>query len=100
MKNGKLNKAEQIMQNYRKSVKEIDSQYENIEENNNKYETSIKQLNEKIVYEKNFIEKLKDGKHEEDLGLIDRAKERLEKALAEKQDIEKNHAEEKTNNIE
>ena len=30
MKNGKLNKAEQIMQNYRKSVKEIDSQYENI----------------------------------------------------------------------
>ena len=100
MKNGKLNKAEQIMQNYRKSVKEIDSQYENIEENNNKYETSIKELNEKIVYEKNFIEKLKDGKHEEDLGLIDRAKERLEKALAEKQDIEKNHAEEKTNNIE
>ena len=100
MKNGKLNKAEQIMQNYRKSVKEIDSQYENIEENNNKYETSIKELNEKIAYEKNFIEKLKDGKHEEDLGLIDRAKERLEKALAEKQDIEKNHAEEKTNNIE
>ena len=43
---------------------------------------------------------MKDGKHEEDLGLIDRAKERLEKALAEKQDIEKNHAEEKTNNIE
>ena len=100
MKNGKLNKAEQIMQNYRKAVKEIDSQYENIEENNNKYETSIKELNEKIAYEKNFIEKLKDGKHEEDLGLIDRAKERLEKALAEKQDIEKNHAEEKTNNIE
>lgn len=100
MKNGKLNKAEQIMQNYRKSVKEIDSQYENIEENNNKYETSIKELNEKIAYEKKFIEKLKDGKHEEDLGLIDRAKERLEKALAEKQDIEKNHAEEKTNNIE
>ena len=51
MKNGKLNKAEQIMQNYRKSVKEIDSQYENIEENNNKYETSIKELNEKIAYE-------------------------------------------------
>ena len=46
MKNGKLNKAEQIMQNYRKSVKEIDSQYENIEENNNKciYVNDVKQI--------------------------------------------------------
>ena len=102
MKNGKLNKVEQIMEDYRNAIKTIDSQYKNIEENNNEYETSVKELDEKIAYEKNFIEKLKDGKHEEDLKLINRAKERLEKALTEKQDIEKNYAEEKkkTNNIE
>ena len=89
MEKVKLSKVEQIMQNYRKSIEKIDAQYNYTDNTDNKYELKIKDLDEKIAYEKNFIEKLKDGNQNEDLELINRAKERLEKALEEKQNLQK-----------
>lgn len=89
MEKVKLSKVEQIMQNYRKSIEKIDAQYNYTDNTDNKYELKIKDLDEKIAYEKNFIEKLKDENQNEDLELINRAKERLEKALEEKQNLQK-----------
>lgn len=75
-------KVEQIMKNYREGIKKIDSQYE-------VKGPSIKELNEKIEYEKSFIEKLERQGSKEDEELINRAKERLEKAKKEKEKKEK-----------
>lgn len=74
--------VEQIMKNYREGIKKIDSQYE-------VKGPSIKELNEKIEYEKSFIEKLEIQGSKEDEELINRAKERLEKAKKEKEKKEK-----------
>lgn len=85
------NKVEQIMENYRKGIKKIDKQYKVKEVK----EIDTKDLDEKIEYEKSFIEKLETQGRDENLEIINRAKDRLEIALKEKEEKEKAYEEEK-----
>ena len=97
----KNNKIEQIMEDYKKGIKEIDKKYEVKEVK----EVDTKELDEKIKYEKSFIEKLEAEGREVNLELINKAKERLEIAEAAKEKKEKAYEkaktrrEEKLNNV-
>lgn len=97
----KNNKVEQIMRDYRRGIKKIDDKYE--VKNVKKIDT--KEIDEKIEYEKSFIEKLETQGKDENTELIGRAKERLEKAEKEKQEIQNKYEEakikreEKLNNV-
>lgn len=85
-------KVEQIMQDYRNGIEKIDEQYE-IKEIK---EIDTKELDEKIEYEKSFIEKLKTQGREENGEIINRAKGRLEEALKEKKEKEEVYEKNKT----
>lgn len=95
------NKVEQIMEDYRKGIRKIDEQYEVKEVK----KISTKELDEKIEYEKTFIEKLETQGRDENVEIINRAKKRLEDALKEKEqkeeayENENNKREEKLNNV-
>ena len=95
------NKVEEIMKNYKKEMKKIDNKYEVKEVK----KPDFKEVDEKIEYEKSFIEKLEFEGKEVNAELIDRAKARLEVALKEKEEKEAayeknvNKREEKLSNI-
>ena len=88
----KNNKVEQIMRDYKREIRKIDDKYE--VKNVKKIDT--KEIDEKIEYEKSFIEKLETQGKDENTELIGRAKERLEKAEKEKQEIQDKYEEAKT----
>lgn len=85
------NKVEEIMENYKKELEEIDKKYE--VETLNKPDTT--EIEEKIKYEKEFIAKLEFEGKEINSEMIERAKQRLKEAIDKKLEIDMNYENEK-----
>lgn len=85
------NKVEEIMENYKKELEEIDKKYE--VKTLNKPDTT--EIEEKIKYEKEFIAKLEFEGKETNAEMIERAKQRLKEAIDKKLEIDMNYKNEK-----
>ena len=79
------NNVKEIMKEYKEGIEKIDNAYkvEKVEKND------FSEINKKIEYEKHFIGVLESEAKGENKALIERAKERLEKASKEKEEKEK-----------
>ena len=78
------NVMEELMENYRKELEEIDKKYDVAEPETK----DTKELNEKIEYQKNLIEKLKFESKDLNAEMISDAEEKMQKMIDEKQSIE------------
>ena len=78
------NVMEELMENYRKELEEIDKKYDVAEPETK----DTKELDEKIEYQKNLIEKLKFESKDLNAEMISDAEEKMQKMIDEKQSIE------------
>lgn len=87
------NNVEKIMKDYKKEVEKIDKKYE-VKEVKVPKKIDTKELDEKIKYEKEFIEKLKFESEDNNKDLIEKAKARLESFELDKKEIEEKNQKE------
>jgi hypothetical protein len=80
-------RIEEVMQNYRKGLEAIDKKYE-VKEVKKAQLIDTKEIDEKIQYEKDFIQRLEFEGKETNKNMIENSKARLADAMKQKEEIE------------